>query len=475
VRLTPPLALRLPDEARDGHCGRTLRPSELDTSLQGDRDQFLHLTYQTRPHRFYVRPLRELKKIAPDSDTGEPGWFILVYRDMTGAHAVATRAIVLALMYAVSGALALGMMALLIMRYVSGKLYEGRTAAWLWPAQRGAETYRELVFWSAALLGGGMAAIAFADGPALVILSLSLPPLVGGLWIGIQLRNRRDGQTPSPSRGPLQWAAGALFVLCFAVPLASGFFKFFWNDEIGRFQYAQALDAFESRQELISAARRDARCHPGVVCPQVESPTSYSLAPQRPTSFRDDGQLASFLSGWMPIQDSVVARIRDSASTRLGRGAPGGGALSLYSLLVLPAVILAWFWVKVQSQWILLDELAQPAALAPQAQLARAMTADGYTIAQVTPTIPPDFESWWGRSSDESKRNTVHLEYARHEKLSCRRGARTHACRVETHLDARAARTEICDGSGTGVEMSLDAARTSAYATPAPVYLSEQY
>ena len=37
VRLTPPLALRLPDEARDGHCGRTLRPSELDTSLQGDR------------------------------------------------------------------------------------------------------------------------------------------------------------------------------------------------------------------------------------------------------------------------------------------------------------------------------------------------------------------------------------------------------------------------------------------------------
>src|SRR5207248_546012 len=46
----------------------------------------------------------------------------------------------------------------------------------------------------------------------------------------------------------------------------------------------------------------------------------------------------------------------------------------------------------------------QPAALAPQAQLARAMTADGDTIAQVTPTIPPDFESWWGRSSDDSKR-----------------------------------------------------------------------
>jgi len=54
---------------------------------------------------------------------------MIVYRDMTGAHAVATRAIVLALLYAVAGALALGMMALLIMRYVSGKLYEGRTAA----------------------------------------------------------------------------------------------------------------------------------------------------------------------------------------------------------------------------------------------------------------------------------------------------------------------------------------------------------
>jgi hypothetical protein len=376
---------------------------QLNAALQGDRDQFLSLTYQTRPHRFYVRRLQELKKISPDSDAGEPGWFMIVYRDMTGAHAVATRAIVLSLLYAVAGALALGMMALLIMRYVSGKLYEGRTAAWLWPSQRGAETYRELVLWSAVLLGGGVAAIAFADGPALVILSLSLPPMVGGLWIGLQLRNRRNGQTPSPSRGPLQWAAGALFVLCFAVPLASGFFKFFWNDEIGRFRYAQQLDAFESRQELISEARRDAQCQPNADCPRVESLMPYFLTAEKPTSSRDDGQLASLLSGWMPIQDSVVSRIRDSASARLGRGAPGGGVLSLYSLLVLPAVILAWFWVKVQSQWILLDEFAQP-ALAPRAPLAAAVAAGGSTVSQVTSPIVPDFESWWGSSSDDSKR-----------------------------------------------------------------------
>jgi len=67
--------------------------------------------------------------------------------------------------------------------------------------------------------------------------------------------------------GPLQWAAGALFVLCFAVPLASGFFKFFWNDEIGRFQYANS-SMLRVAAELISAARRDAQCQPGVVCPQ---------------------------------------------------------------------------------------------------------------------------------------------------------------------------------------------------------------
>ena len=140
----------------------------------------------------------------------------------------------------------------------------------------------------------------------------------------------------------MQWAAGALFVLCFAVPLASGFFKFFWNDEIGRFRYAQQLDVYESRQELISAARREARCRPDVFCPQVESQMSYFLTAKRPTSSRDDGQLASFLSGWMPIQDRVVARIRDSASVPVGWGAPGEGALSLYSLLILSAVFLAW-------------------------------------------------------------------------------------------------------------------------------------
>src|SRR5258708_50265 len=73
-----------------------------------------------------------------------------------------------------------------------------------------------------------------------------------------------------------------------------------------------------------------------------------------------------------------------------------------------------------------------------------------------------------------TKPNTVHLEYARTQICACRRGVRTHACGVETHLDAWVSRTEICDKRGTGVEMSLDAARTSAYATPAPVYLSEQ-
>jgi len=92
---------------------------------------------------------------------------------MTGAHAVATRAIVLRCCTP-SPELWLLDDGVLIMRYVSGKLYEadGRLAV---AAQRGAETYRELVFWSAVLLGGGMAAIAFVDGPALVILSLSLP------------------------------------------------------------------------------------------------------------------------------------------------------------------------------------------------------------------------------------------------------------------------------------------------------------
>jgi len=67
--------------------------------------------------------------------------------------------------------------------------------------------------------------------------------------------------------------------------------------------------------------------------------------------------------------------------------------------------------------------------------------------------------------------NTVHLEYARTQICACRRGVRTHACRVETHLDAWVSRTEICDKRGTGVEMSLDAARTSAYATPAACLL----
>src|SRR5882672_736778 len=76
---------------------------------------------------------------------------------------------------------------------------------------------------------------------------------------------------------------------------------------------------------------------------------------------------------------------------------------------------------------------------------------------------------------NQVNRNTVHLEYASTQICACRRGVRTHACRVETHLDAWVSRTEICDKRGTGVEMSLDAARTSAYATPAPVYLSEQY
>src|SRR6266699_124364 len=61
-----------------------------------------------------------------------------------------------------------------------------------------------------------------------------------------------------------------------------------------------------------------------------------------------------------------------------------------------------------------------------------------------------------------------------HENCACRRGVRTRACRVETHLDAWVSSTEICDTRGTGVEMSLDAARTSAYATPMPVCLSEQ-
>src|SRR6266446_7159788 len=70
--------------------------------------------------------------------------------------------------------------------------------------------------------------------------------------------------------------------------------------------------------------------------------------------------------------------------------------------------------------------------------------------------------------------NTVHLDYARTRNCACRCGVRTRACRVETHLDAWVSRTQICETRGTGVEMSLDAARTSACATPMPVYLSEQ-
>jgi len=375
----------------------------LNAALQSDSDQFLSLTYQTRPHRFYLRPLHELKKISAAGNMQDgPGWFVIVYRDLTGAHAIATRAIVLSLIFSVGGTLVLGLVALLLMRYVSGRLYGGRTAAWMWPSQRGPETYRELVIWSAVLLVGGLAAIAFADGPALVVLSMGLPPLVGALWIGIQLRNRRDAQTESPVRWRLQWTAGALFVLCFAVPLASGFFKFFWNDEIGRYQYAQDFDRFESRDELIAAARREAHCQPSGGCPQLKSVENYLLMPEKLDPPRDDGQLASFLSGWMPVQDSVVARIRDFPSARLPLGAPGGGGLSLYCLFVLPAVILAWFWVKIQSQWILLDELAQP-EITPRAARSAAAVG-GSVLSQGASHVVPDFESWWSRSSDDSKR-----------------------------------------------------------------------
>src|SRR5258706_11263824 len=99
-----------------------------------------------------------------------------------------------------------------------------------------------------------------------------------------------------------------------------------------------------------------------------------------------------------------------------------------------------------------------------------------------------------------------------HKICACRRGVRTRACRVETlqepwrkllnpkeqprqgfcrqrrsrqgsvvaHLDARAARITNLSARDPGVEMSLDAARTSAYATPASTFfralhtLSEQ-
>jgi hypothetical protein len=129
----------------------------------------------------------------------------------------------------------------------------------------------------------------------------------------------------------------------------------------------------------------------------------YFLTAEKPTSSRDDGQLASILSGWMPIQDSVVARIRDSGPARLSRGAPGGDAPSLYSLLVLPEMILAWFWVRVQSQWILLADLTQP-AFAPQLQRAAAVAAGGATVSQVTSHFVPDFDSWWEFSTDDCKR-----------------------------------------------------------------------
>src|SRR6266481_614174 len=48
---------------------------------------------------------------------------------------------------------------------------------------------------------------------------------------------------------------------------------------------------------------------------------------------------------------------------------------------------------------------------------------------------------------------------------------RTRACRVETHLDARAALITNLSARDPCVEMSLDAARMSAYATSASAYL----
>src|SRR6266404_5751335 len=75
-------------------------------------------------------------------------------------------------------------------------------------------------------------------------------------------------------------------------------------------------------------------------------------------------------------------------------------------------------------------------------------------------------KSQCARPCVESSLNTVHLEYARTQICACRRGVRTRACRVETHLDAWVSRTEICDKRGTGVEMSLVSTRHARVRTP---------
>src|SRR5262249_19672356 len=154
------------------------------------------------------------------------GWFVIVYRDLSGPHAVGARVIVLTLTYAIGGMLTLGLVALSIMRRVSGKLFKGHTGAWLWPLEGRSDSYRELAIAYSILLGAGLAAITLSDGPVLWLFSVLLPLMGPGLWI-VWLRrvSAKPGvasAAPLQSRGESCWtAASVLFVLCCTIPLAA--------------------------------------------------------------------------------------------------------------------------------------------------------------------------------------------------------------------------------------------------------------
>jgi hypothetical protein len=105
-----------------------------------------------------VRPLSELKG---------PEWFLVVHRDLNGANAVAMRAIVLALAYAVSAVLVIGALALVAIRKVSRSVYSGEPDAWIWPYQGRPKSYRVLTLFCFVVLAVALSAMALLDGPHL--------------------------------------------------------------------------------------------------------------------------------------------------------------------------------------------------------------------------------------------------------------------------------------------------------------------
>src|SRR5262249_31223110 len=271
----------------------------LSAALQGDGNRTISLTYRTKPHRFYLRPLRELRMSSPYKDwDSQPGWFLMVYRDLSGPHTIAARAVVLSLLYAIGSLLVLGVLMLAIMRRVSAALFKGHIGAWLWPLEGG--SYRGLAIANALLLGAGIACLAWFDGMALAFLSILFSLLAPCLWVvwlhGQSRKCRPTDPRTFPKKAELwQSDASVFFLICYPVPLASGLFKFFGNDEIGRFQHSQQLDRLERRRELETAAKRENGCQEGGNCPRANSEIRYKL--DIPTA---DQPGPTRQAGWLP-------------------------------------------------------------------------------------------------------------------------------------------------------------------------------